>query len=116
MICPFCNQQAEWCANEAIYGRNFGRSYMMYLCKPCDAYVGCHNNTTVPLGTMANREMREWRKKAHAVIDPLWRNGKHKRGEVYAKLSKAVGFEFHVGESDIEMCKYIINLVPQLFA
>lgn len=115
MICPFCNKQAEWCANEAIYGRNFGRSYMMYLCKPCDAYVGCHNNTKVPLGTMANREMREWRKKAHAVIDPFWREGRHKRSKVYETISKAVGFEFHVGSSDIEMCQRIIKLVPTLF-
>lgn len=110
MNCPFCNKEAVWCENKAIYGKNYGKSYMCYWCKTCDAYVGCHNNTKKPLGTMANRELREWRKKVHAVIDPYWKLGNMKRGQVYAELKKIFGHAVHVGESDIEMCKKLVEV------
>jgi len=109
MICPFCNKEAIWTENKAIYGRNYGKSYMCYYCKECDAYVGCHENTTKPLGTMANAELREWRKKAHAHIDPLWKTGKMIRSQVYLKLKEALGKDIHIGESDIETCKNILR-------
>lgn len=115
MICPFCGKEAVWCENKAVYGKNYGKSYMCYLCKPCDAYVGCHNNSKKPLGQMANREMREWRKRAHAVVDPLWKSNKYKRSTVYARLSEAFGYPVHVGESDIETCKKIIETVHLIF-
>lgn len=110
MICPYCQQEAKHCENKEIYGKNYGKSYMCYYCKPCDAYVGCHNNTTRPLGTLANRELRQWRRKAHAVIDPLWKSGIYTRREVYQSLNKTVGMgnDVHIGESDIEKCKKII--------
>lgn len=127
MICPYCNQEAIWTENKAIYGKNYGSSYMCYLCKPCNAYVGCHKNTRKPLGTMANAETREWRKKAHAAFDPTWKydtnvysgtstqkcQGKSqniRRSKAYDNLSKHFGREIHIGESDIETCKKIIEV------
>ena len=110
MICPYCNKESEWVENKEIYGRNYGKSYMCYLCKPCNAYVGCHQNTKKPLGTMANKDLREWRKKAHANIDPVWKSGKMKRKELYGFLNKVFGFAVHVGESDVEMCKKLASL------
>lgn len=111
MICPFCGIPAKWVENKAIYGKNFGRSFMMWLCKSCDAYVGCHNNTKEPLGTMANRLTREWRQKAHEVFDPLWKTGKHSRTMAYVILSRKMGKETHIGESDVETCKKIIKVL-----
>lgn len=110
MKCPFCNNEAPWVENKEIYGRNYGKSYMAYYCKPCDAYVGCHNNTKKALGTMANAELREWRKKAHAHIDPVWKSGDKKRGDIYAILKEKLGRPIHIGESDIEICKKIIKI------
>ena len=110
MKCPYCNKEAKWVENKEIYGKNYGKSYMCWYCKDCEAYVGCHNNTKAPLGTMANKELREWRMKAHDKIDPLWKNGKMKRNQVYSLLKQKFGKEVHIGESDIEMCKKIINL------
>lgn len=104
MICPYCKKEAIWCENKVIYGRNHGKSYMCYYCLSCDAYVGCHRNTKKALGTMANRELREWRKKAHSIIDPFWKSGKYTRKKVYYLLGN-----IHVGESDIEQCKLIID-------
>ena len=110
MICPYCDKEAPWVENKAIYGRNYGKSYMCYYCKPCDAYVGCHQNTRKALGTMANRELRYWRKRAHAYLDPIWKSGRMKRGVMYAKLKDIFGKEVHVGESDIEMCRKLLEV------
>lgn len=107
MICPYCNKEAKWCENKEIYGKNYGKSFMCYYCKDCNAYVGCHQNTKTPLGTMANAGLREWRKKAHNVIDPLWKNGDWKRKVVYSKLKAMYGRQIHIGESDIKLCRDI---------
>jgi hypothetical protein len=107
--CPYCGKAAEWRENSCVYGRNYGDSYMIWICFNCDAYCGCHQNTQTPLGTMANGELREWRQKAHKAIDPIWKNGEMTRPQVYTALQKHFGREIHVGESDIETCKLIIE-------
>ena len=113
-ICPFCGGKPEWVENKTVYGGvNFGKSYMIWLCRPCDAFVGCHNNTKVPLGTMANEEMREWRKKAHAAFDPLWKSGDMTRANAYRMLVKKLGKTIHIAESDVEQCKKIITAVQE---
>lgn len=116
MTCPYCHKPAEWISHEVIYGTRFNKkSHMIWLCRDCMAYVGCHQNTKKPLGTMADKETREWRVKTHAVIDELWKSGRYSRGEVYARLSDAFGERVHVGESGVERCKQIIETVPHLF-
>lgn len=114
MICPYCKKPAPWVPNEEVYGRRYGNSYMCYYCKPCDAYVGCHNNTQRALGTMANKELRTARKNAHEVIDPIWKTGAMSRGKLYSELAKALGHKVHVGESDLDTCKKIIAVAPTL--
>lgn len=110
MICPYCNKQAEWVENKEIYGRNYGESYMAYFCRLCNAYVGCHNNTRRPLGTMANSETREWRRRAHDVFDRIWKGRKKKfRDVTYKAISREFGFDVHIGNSDTDMCKKIIS-------
>lgn len=115
MICPYCKNEARWCDNIEVYGRRYGNSYMCYWCKDCDAYVGCHNNTEKPLGTMANKELRQKRMEVHALIDPLWKTKKYPRWKVYKMLSDAFGEEIHVGESDLEKCEEIIKTARLIF-
>jgi hypothetical protein len=110
MICPYCGREARWCDNSEIYGKRYGKSYMCYWCKDCDAYVGCHNNTKAPLGSMANKELRQWRMKVHDKMDPLWKSGNIKRSKLYSIISKIIGKPYHTGECDIEMCKKILSI------
>ncbi len=109
MICPYCNKQAPWVENKVKYGKNYGNSYMCYFCKPCDSYVGCHQNTRRPLGTMANAELRKWRMEAHKVIDSRWKSGEMGRKEMYKMLDQMMGKVMHIGESTVEECKEIIS-------
>lgn len=109
LTCPYCKNAARWCSNEERYGRRYGQSYMCYWCKDCDAYVGCHQNSKKPLGSMANAELRKLRILAHAVIDPLWRSGKMDRRQMYRMLSEKLGRTVHIGWSDEKDCKEIIE-------
>ncbi len=111
MECPYCHREAEWVENKEIYGKNYGKSFMCYYCKDCDSYVGCHNNTRKPLGTMANKELRDLRIECHSVIDPLWKTGEIGRKELYEKLSNWWGKEFHIGELRENECKRFLGEV-----
>lgn len=114
MICPFCNNEAEWVENKEIYGKNFGKSYMIWLCRPCKAYVGCHNNTKEPLGTMANNELRKLRVIAHDKFDIFWRTGYMQRKEAYKYLQKIMHLkhhEAHIAKFNKEQCLKLIQLL-----
>jgi hypothetical protein len=111
VICPKCNKEAPWVPNEVAYGNRFGKNYMCYFCKECDTYVGCHNNTKEPLGTMADKELRNLRMQTHKVFDLLWKNGKMNRNQAYQLLEEKFGREIHIGSSDVETCKKIIDLL-----
>lgn len=113
MICPYCNNEAKYWPNSIVYGKNYGKSFMCYYCKDCDAYVWTHNNTKEPLGTMANKELRKLRMICHWRIDPLWKSWKMKRAQVYQMLYNHFWFTVHVWESDIDMCKKIIEFMSK---
>lgn len=118
MKCQYCNNKAEWVENKEIYGRNYGNSYMIWLCRPCDAYVGCHKNTRNSLGTLANKELREIRKKAKGrfitrFMDGDW-NDKDKKKRAYKIIRNLFGYKFHFGSSTVEDCQRIINFIDSL--
>lgn len=65
--CPYCNGPVTLVENSVIYkGKLFGDWPYAYDCRPCDAYIGLHPDTDVPLGTLADKALREARKKAKA--------------------------------------------------
>lgn len=87
---------------------------MCYYCKDCDAYVGCHNNTKDPLGTMANKELRQLRVAAHKEFDEFWKSGYMKRWEAYRYLQNLMALkedEAHIGKFTKEQC---IELITKL--
>lgn len=110
VLCPVDSEPAPWVENKEKYGKNYGKSYMCYYCKEHDTYVGCHENTRRPLGTMAGPELRKLRMAVHAKIDPVWRNKVHSRKEVYRYLSDKLGYQYHTGESDEETCRKILGM------
>lgn len=90
---------------------------MIWLCRTCDAFVGCHKNTRVPKGRfLAKRDLREARKRAHLVIDPLWQDGRYSRKFIYRELKNAFGREVHVGDTETPAeCDEIIKTVKLIF-
>lgn len=103
--CPYCGGATEFTDSSIIYGKSYG---MIYLCKPCRAYVGVHKGTEVALGRLANAELREAKKEAHRYFDVIWKEGRLKRNEAYKHLSEYLGTSpeyTHIGMFDVEHCK-----------
>ena len=72
-----------------------------WICDTCKNYVGCHHKTktpTKPLGCIPTPEIRKWRGYLHKLIDTQWQSGKIKRKDVYSKITKAIGYEYHSAE------------------
>ena len=39
-VCPYCGRRTSLADSAEVYhGRSYG---MMYICRPCGVYVGCH--------------------------------------------------------------------------
>lgn len=113
--CPYCSNQSVQVGGLKLYPhRKDLEEKTFYLCEPCDAFVGTHKGTNKPLGTLANKALREIRKLAHATFDPLWKDGTYSRGEAYRKLAKGMALareECHIAMFDIQQCKIVIQLV-----
>lgn len=89
-----------------------------WKCDTCGNYVGCHHKTknrTQPLGCIATPEILEARKKIHALLDPLWKSGKIKRGQAYGYISHRIGKTYHNGElRSLEEAREAYKIVAQL--
>ena len=112
VICPYCGSQAAYVDSKVIYGRSYG---MIYLCRPCNAYVGVHRGTDQPLGRLANAELRFWKRAAHSAFDPLWKYGRFRgyRNVAYQWLSGKMGLRVestHIGMFDVDECKEVIRI------
>ncbi len=119
--CPYCGGRTKFCDSKVIYGKSYG---MIYWCQPCDAYVGVHKargRRSHALGRLANRELREWKKAAHAHFDGLWQASKKKsrRANAYAWLAREMGLDpwrTHIGMFNVEQCQQVVFLCKQLVA
>lgn len=113
--CPHCGSSCSIVSNGEIYGREYGEWPWAVLCKGCGAYVGFHPFTGIPLGTLATAPMREARKAAKAIFNPLWQQGHMSRSEAYAWLAKALGITdvntCHIGWFDVDQCNAVIAAV-----
>ena len=112
VYCDYCGRRAEYVDSSEVYGRSYG---MIYLCRPCKAWVGVHKGTDKPLGRLANEELRHWKRTAHAFFDPFWQVGrfKHQRNGAYKWLSEQMGLpreKTHIGMFDVHQCKQVIDI------
>lgn len=70
---PTCNcfGKIELVNNSEIYGREYGKWPYAYLCRGCLSYVGLHPFTDIPLGILANAELRESKKRNKSYFDKI---------------------------------------------
>jgi len=114
--CPYCLILSKFVNSKVIYGFSYG---MIYYCKSCDAYVGVHKGTNRPLGTLANSELRNWRKKAHKCFDKFWFDYLPEymrylyRSRCYSWLSKKMNVPYeqcHIAMFDVDQCKKVVMI------
>jgi hypothetical protein len=111
--CPYCGKEVVLRNSDIIYGKSYGNVWMCSNWPKCDAYVGCHNGTKKPLGRLANKELRYWKKKAHYAFDSIWKSGRMDRSTAYSWLANKLnipGNKCHIGMFDIDRCKSVCEL------
>lgn len=111
-VCPYCEKLSELVESKVIYPRSVKNYGSFYLCRPCWAYVGCHDNTTTPLGRLANADLRAAKMAAHSSMDKIWRSGFMRRNQTYAWLAKTLRIHpnaCHIGMFDVKTCLRVIQ-------
>lgn len=109
-ICPYCKRETEYIDSIYIYGKSYG---MVYICKPCDAYVGVHDGSNKALGRLANKELRYWKKQAHHYFDQIWKSNLKNRHQAYAWASEKLNVPAdytHIGMFGVDTCKRLVEL------
>jgi len=113
VICDYCGKAAAFVTGLQLYPhRPDLYSLQFYQCQPCKAHVGCHKGSNgVPLGRLANADLRAAKNRAHAAFDPIWKGRSMSRGSAYSWLAKSLGIpqqECHIGMFNIEMCEQVV--------
>jgi hypothetical protein len=107
--CPYCSGPVDLVENSVIYkGHTYGDWPYAYDCRPCDAYVGLHPDTDVPLGTLANKALREARKKAKNEFHEWMELDRRNRNSAYQWLSEKMNLtvgECHFGWFNEDQCE-----------
>lgn len=73
-----------------------------WRCDNCGNFVGCHHKTkerTRPLGVIPTPEIKNARQHIHRVLDPIWKRGDMKRGDLYSEIATRLGVdEYHTAD------------------
>lgn len=126
-ICDYCGNPSVLIPSKEIYKEDFGP---LYICRPCNAYVRCHEGSIVPLGRLANAALRQLKSRLHAKFDPIWKNKveeaikvkgfapkgirHHERSHAYRKLAKQLGIplsQCHFALFDESTCRKALEIL-----
>ncbi|MFA8451791.1 MAG: zinc-finger-containing protein [Bacteroidales bacterium] len=108
--CPYCGKSTE-------LGNDKHGAF--YRCKPCNAYVGTHRDTTNALGRLANAGLREAKMAAHDAFDKLWKEGDMDRKTAYKYLSGRLSIPVqytHIGYFSVATCKQVVLISEEKFS
>lgn len=122
-LCPYCGRISVLRPAEYVYGKASstpeGKLYVCSGYPACQAYVGVHEGTLKPKGTLADGELRNKRIQAHRVMERIVRSGCMSRNDVYWWLSSRLNLPFketHIGyfsdyycEQTIAECEHILK-------
>lgn len=112
--CPYCGSSVILKSADGIYHDN-SRNMMLYICSrypKCDAYVRTHAGTKIPVGSMANHELRTLRKTAHYYFDQLYTSGYMTKDDAYYWLASIINAPLshaHIGYLSDYYCKEVIE-------
>lgn len=122
ILCNHCGQPARLITGEKLYPKRRDlAAKKFWLCTPCGAYVGCHQETEKPYGLLATREERNWRMRAHAAFDPIWQAdmeqrkcSKHAaRNAAYHWLAGWMNIpreDCHIGHFNVAQCQQVLEI------
>ena len=113
--CPYCGAQAFLRPASIVRGQA-QPGEEVYVCArypACDAYVSAHRDSRLPMGTLANKQLRHKRRQAHIALNCLWEQGYMTRKEAYRWLQVQLGLpesEAHIGRFSEYRCEQVTAL------
>ena len=112
--CPYYGSPAILKDASYVYGHHSsgGKVYVCSHYPACDSYVGVHQGTSLPKGSLANRTLRKKRIQAHQIFDQLWRKGIFSREEAYRWIGDKFCLQTrqaHIGNFSDYMCDQLIQ-------
>lgn len=110
VFCRYCHGASIVIMHHAeVYG---GRVYSdwpwLYVCTYCDARVGMHPNTDIPLGILADEALRKLKNDSKKDFERIWRDQHMSRKQAYRWLAEQLGIPFaecHFGWFEADRCR-----------
>ena len=118
-VCPYCRCETKKVSSDRIYGKDYFPGKFFLQCPEIkEHYVGIRFDGK-SLGSLANKELRELRKKGHSLFDPLWRGTEIKfqsRELAYRWLSNQMEIpkrKTHFGMFNDDQCMKAIKIIEE---
>jgi hypothetical protein len=124
VYCPYCGAEARVRPASAVYGENTkaeNADKYLYVCNrypKCDSYVAAHKKTMLPMGSLANKELRQKRMQAHRAIDRIWKSGIMSTPRTYQWLQAKFGLneeQMHIAKFSEYMCDQVITACDEVY-
>lgn len=112
--CPYCGSAAVLRDAKYVYGEN-AKGRHMYVCArypECDSYVGAHEHSLKPMGTLADDGLRRKRIETHKVFDRIWKAGIMSKDGAYRRMQYKFGMnanQAHIAQFSEYMCDRLIS-------
>lgn len=112
---PLC----DYCGAKALLTRFGDETYPyrddhgpLWVCAPCEAWIGVPARSTrhVPLGRLANAELRDAKSRLHDALEPLV-TAKMRRDKVNAFEARGKAIRWLAGELGFELSNPSIHLL-----
>lgn len=115
--CPYCGADAILRPASYVYGTSLlEKGRHLYLCSnwpDCDAYVSAHRTSRLPMGTLANGELRHKRILAHRALSFFQKSRHMDKWAVYLWLQMQLGLDrekTHIGQFSETQCDQVIEI------
>lgn len=132
--CPYCHSEVELVTGAKVYPhRPELADRHIWRCTSCDAQVGCHragarvvgrggletiSDGTLPMGSLANAELRAARVETHRLLDALGQPpARMSRAEAYAWMGRVLELppeRAHVAALSFDECVKVMHGIEDL--
>lgn len=112
--CPYCGAKATLRPSSAVYGDAAKTDGYLYVCDrypKCDSYVGAHKRSKLPMGILANGDLRNKRIQAHKAFDWMWKSGLMTKWQAYKWMQGKLDLsdeQAHIAMFSEYMCDRLI--------
>lgn len=117
--CPYCRAKATLHPASYIFGDAARPGSFLYVCDrypSCNSYVGAHRRTKLPMGSLADGDLRHKRIEAHKAFDWMWKSGLMTKAQAYKWMQAKLGIsssQAHIAKFSYYMCDQLIAICSE---